>query len=549
MTAQPVTPGFAARRPATPPARIAPRRRPPASGPTVASPSPAPTPVPPPAPGPAPTRRGKPFQVATDRLGDPHRIPPKDPKAKNPKTTPPERWDPEGAWRLSDLASACPIEDVDAAHRLDPYWDGLWDQDGAITWHEAQMARTRKDRNLGAIPKGLNMSQAAALERFEAAPNIRERAALLGAVHSWRTLTTDHAAAFVGSKPLRSETNGAVATAWAAGIIDLGRLALSMQTGNVGPAVLRPAKGDVFESLLKDRLTWPEWVAITGGQEWMPPGRGRDRHDLIATELGLRFAEYTEIGTVLGERFSTVDLLAGSGLGRTPIVGDTRAADLTVVREDGLRIAIEITKSVSTHFGHKVERWAQLLAERPLDESGLCVVFLVADPDVRAKVYQAIAAASKEFPGTVRNRVAERMGVATWREWFPAHGLVDPAFMALRVDRPTGRGAGLWEPCDMLDPRPGLLPHGAYGRPFAPRKPEAMTAVLDNAAVLGQTPVWLRARRDPPELWRLLGNGAATRPPVPSPVRPNRSTGHIPGTPRGVAGPVRPLPRLRGLAG
>ncbi|GAB2734562.1 hypothetical protein GCM10027273_11820 [Nocardioides pakistanensis] len=466
------------------------------------------------------------------------------------RVTPPERIDTSGAWNFTDLSSACPHESVDAARRLDPYWDSVWDFGSNASWLTPDKARRRAGAGLGRIPRGLDLGEDEAYRRVVSMRGWRERLALLGSVFAWRTLTAEQAAAFTGSPRLASTTGPEAAAMFASGLIELGvfsdGLTSTSLTGR--DALYRPSRSNVFESRLTDDLTWAEWIAVTGAQPWTGPTT-YDRHNVLATELGLRLAEYADIGTVLGERFSTVDLLAGSGIGRDPVVADQRAADMTVVRPDGMRIAVEITATHSSHFFEKVAKWARLLAERPFGTSGLCVVFVVAEnPDrfdqkdghrTRARTYQAIAAATKEFPGTVRDRVAERMGVATWREWFPARGKVNDAFMAMRVDRPTGTGAHMWEPCDMLDPA---------SRPFTPADSFNATAVLDNSALLGGTPHWIRDRYTPPQLWRLLiSNAGLSDLPSPTPVRPNRTKGRALGEGVGSVGAAKPPSRLLGL--
>ena len=81
-------------------------------------------------------------------------------------------------------------------------------------------------------------------------------------------------------------------------------------------AVYRPSNTTVFDKRVAPHLTFPEWVSVTGGQPWSSASQF-DRHNLLAAELGLRLFEYADIGTVLGEKLSSIELLAGSGLGRS----------------------------------------------------------------------------------------------------------------------------------------------------------------------------------------------------------------------------------------
>lgn len=442
---------------------------------------------------------------------------------------------------------------MDAAHRLDPYWDGLWGAGSGASWLSASLARRQADAGLGTVPGALDMTPEEALAAFDSARGWDDRLALLGALFSWRTMTAEQAAAFVGDHRLSSALHPSVAALFASEVIDLGVFSNGLKnTALTGRgAVYRTGKSETFDAEIKDRLSWAEWISVTGGQRWSPSSN-YDRHNILGTELALRLAEYTSIGAVLGERFASLDLMIGSGLGRKPLTtsGGQKAADLMVVRPDGMRIVFEMTANTGTHFNNKVSQWARLLAENPLDTSGLCVVFVVIqhperlaeDKDAyvpRARTYQAIAKATKEFPGSARDRVAERMGVATWREWFPGRGLVHDAFLRMRVDRPTGRGTDLWEPADLFD---------ETARPFEPREPEALKAVFANAALLGNTPHWMREAHQPPELWpRLMSDAGVAEVPNPTPVRPNRTKGRGLGEGVGGAGATKPPSRLLGL--
>ncbi|WP_248581578.1 hypothetical protein [Nocardioides sp. InS609-2] len=486
------------------------------------------------------------FKTPTSTLGDPHQV-------ASGRHTPPERFDPDNSWHFSDLASACTVEGADAASRHDPWWDDLWGAGGGASWTSATTAARHMAAGVGELPTQLAMPEAEAIESFCSPSSKRaawgSRLALAGSLFSWRTMSAQQAAALTGDAGLTSPLHPAVSAGFASHLLDLGVFVSGLNRASflTGETLLRPSRSTVYDEEIAPRLTMPERVAVTGGLDWVHTAQW-DQHNVLATELGLRAAEYAEVGTVLGERFCTVDLLAGSGLGRTPIVGDQRSADLCIVRPDGMRVAIEITRTISKTFTNKVRKWAQLLAERPMAISGLTVVFVVMTPTARAATYQAIAAACKEFPGAKADRVAARMGVASWREWFPSRHRICDAFFTLRADRPIGRGAELWQPADFLDSGSSNL-----AVPFTARDRAAMTAVISNAALLGQTPYWLRQRGqesgDVPAMWPLLLRDAGvTSVPVPTPARPNRTKGRALGEAVGAAGPTGVPVRLRGLA-
>jgi hypothetical protein len=197
------------------------------------------------------------------------------------------------------------------------------------------------------------------------------------------------------------------------------------------------------------------------------------------------------------------DLLSG-GLG-----GDAalRSADLTVVRPDGMRIAVEITGSISRNFGVKVDRWAETLAETDPDRTGLAVVFVDAGgPDrpvgVRTNMWNSVrhnvARAAQQVPGAVDKRVPQRMAAARWDWWFPQSRAGSPAFRNLTCIRPTGTADDRWDivlldPADLLD-RPG---------DDADASDTAAAAVANCAALLG-VPHWLRERHQPPDFDQIL---------------------------------------------
>lgn len=469
------------------------------------------------------------------------------------RSTSDEHSDPDTAWSMSDLASACPNPALDATSRLDPYWSGSWT--GSVsTWLTSGLAARQKEAGLLKLPPRLMVDRDAALDRLTRRRNLTKEVTYLGSLHSWRTCSVEQLAALTGNTDLLVPVNAVTAAAFCSDLVDIAPSAsATTAVERFGRGMLlRPTLSSVFEQTIKPRLTWAEWLAITGGQDWTS-GTQFDRHNLLATELGLRLAEYTDAATVLGERFSTVDLLAGSGVGLRDRSAHRRSADLTAVRLDGMRIAIEVTATTSDRFERKVEHWARLLAETPLNQSGLVVIFLLATPPdraqskqarrVRSATYQAVLRAVKKHPGVSYDPTSHRIGVATWREWFPAAHKVSDAFLSMRVARPTGSGdgPGRWEPCDLMD----------FSRmPFEAKDPAALMAVVDNAGGLGQTPYWLRANRNPPTfIGDLLADAGLRDIPRPVSARPGRLTGRAHGHGIGAdKGAWKVPPRLLGLS-
>jgi hypothetical protein len=304
----------------------------------------------------------------------------------------------------------------------------------------------------------------------------------------------------------------------------------------------RPSNSDAFDKVITPTLTYPEWLSVTGGLPWSSGGQ-YDRHNMLAAELALRAAEYLPIGAVLGEKFASVDLLAGSGIGRKVKNPDNRRADGVIVRADGMRIAYELTAAASASFENKVRRWAKIISERPLETSGLAIVFIAAPHpdrtvtgrDPRGEIYRRLSKVLTEFPGVGKDSPAARIGVATWDEWLPARHEMSEEFFSLQADFAlgTGRGAQKWVPRQLL---------GDY--PFTPWETFDATAVVDNAPLIAATPHWLR-KGDHTHLIGTPMSRANEEAPQPPPVRPELGPPLPLGAARGVSGDVKLPARLR----
>lgn len=459
----------------------------------------------------------------------------------------PARWEGERV-RMVDLADRGCTPGWGAAERLDPYWGGMWTQGSSALWVSQKLARTQERSGLARMPRSLDMSQAEARKAVRSSRHFGARLAALAAIDQWRTVSAEQLAALTGWEHLASPDPRSLVSLFALSVLDRGTFASALLPGaaTARSTLYRPSRSDAFDRELAPILSWEQQVAVTGGRPW-DFRRQFDRHNLLATELGLRVAQFCEVGTVVGEKLSTLDLLAGTGLGREEITAE-RAADLTIVRPDGLRIAVEITASAGPDFEEKVRRWARILQERPLATSGLTVLFLEAaphdgdyrygsGPSLRSQVYKAVARVVRQFPGTGADRVADRIGVVSWSQWFPAPQMVSRAFLALEVDRPSGPADDRWERAGLLD---------VVDTPLEPRDPRALTAIIDNAAGLLGTPHWLRDPDRAPALWpMLLEANDWTQLPVPPPTRATRFSGQRPDAARGVVGATRPGERMR----
>lgn len=282
---------------------------------------------------------------------------------------------------------------------------------------------------------------------------------------------------------------------------------------------------DVFNKLIDPTLTRPEWLTVTGGQPWTSGGQ-YDRHNLLSGEMLTRLSEFCwpAVATVLGEKFSTVDLLAGSGLGKKFDKPDNRSADGTVIRSDGLRIAIEVTSNASRGLENKVRRWAKIISQRPLETSGLVILFIAAGhprgsrgKNPRRAIYETVSRVLQEFPGTGADSPAARIGCASWTDYYPAKHHLSSLFLRLEADFAIGpgKGASKWVPQGLLDEYP-----------FAPWPAFDALAVIEQTPIIAATPHWMR--RPGTDLTYLIGSPmdrAGVEVPHPSPANPELAKG------------------------
>ena len=436
-----------------------------------------------------------------------------------------------------------------ASDRLDPYWDGMWSNGTSATWLSNELAQRHIRSGLGVLPAHMLMTPERAAQILRSAKSRGVRLSALGAVDQWRTMSGEQLAAVTGWPQLASTRSNVLLAAFTAGVLDFGEFATPLRRGKAldRARLVRPSKSQAFDETILPTLTQQERVSVTAGYPW-DFRRQYDRHNLLSTELGLRVAEFCEVGTVLGEKLSTADLLTWSGLGRTGKCPDHGAADLTVVRSDGLRVAVELTASSGQDFAAKVRRWARLLSSNSLASSGVVILFVEAAPPgtavhtssrqhLFAQVTKQIARVVTEFPGTAGDRVAARIGVARWEDWFPASHQATRGFVSMDAVRPTGPPGARWEPVSLLDP---------FDMVFEPHRPEAMTAVVGNASMLLGVPHWLRRADHAPLLWpRMMEAAGLDELPTSPPSRIGRFTGARSAFAAGIPGLTTAPDRMR----
>lgn len=391
---------------------------------------------------------------------------------------------------LHELASL-PTRNPSPAPRIDPYFDGLWDNTSTAAWWDAGTVTSMDQRSLagGGSPWTRRMAGVDAATVLRTGMRDR-RKRVLAAANLWRTLTFQQLRALTGDLGQEDAYSTDVRALWSADLVDVGQV--SSLSPLALPRLVRPSSSGDWKAV-RPSLTFDDWVGVTGGQPWRW-GSQHDRHNVLTAEVSLRVAEHTPIPLVLGEHLSSLRVQAPAGV-QIGTHQSTLAADATWVRPDGLRIMVETTVT-TTNVDAKIQRWADMLAS----DAGrqMVVLFLHAphpsQPDARPRhdITQAIAKAANSSVTHLMADVPARMLYAHWREWFPKPGMASGEFLALEAQRPTLRNeTSRWETVSLLDP---------FAFPDV-RSPDA-TAVLDNAKVLFGLPHWMRSTADTPSrMW------------------------------------------------
>lgn len=403
-----------------------------------------------------------------------------------------------GVLPMSSLVSRCPFPELRSVSRRDVYYSGDWiDQTSPVAWYrrgDLELERDYARDGVAFWPDGTVVDRDYGEDTVLAQAMRGDRLAVLGAVDQWRTMTIEQAAAVAGV-PLRAAQDRRVLSAMcSAGLLDWGVSVSELRSRRrVLPHLpfVRPARSGAFDRLIAPEVTYGELVAVTAGMEF---GQSRqfDRHNVLSTELGLRAAEFLpQLATVVGEKMARTDLLL-------PLPSGSQAGgDLVLVRQDGLRIVVELTATVAKSFREKVERWASLLSRHSLASSGVVVLFVDAsqpseDGDRNLQeIRKQVSMHSASYPGVPGVSVADRMFAVSWRDLFPAAHSVSEGFMGLEAWCPAGpvsRGQR-WL-------RRSLLDEDQVRLPSSEAQSESLAALAVSSRMLAGTPFWMRSSAD-----------------------------------------------------
>lgn len=393
--------------------------------------------------------------------------------------------------RLEDLPNRNPVERLRAHNRVDPYWDGMWDNSRAF-WVEVGDQRRRAEagllkRGLGWLdpPEGSPKDMlGSAFPSGRGCSGRSARVSGLACTLMWRTLLGEQVAALTGRTEWASGKPGPGRDLYRAGLVDVGAPATP---GAWSRPLFRPNSNPPWPDALR-RLTFDEQVGVSGGFpfRW---GSQADRHNVLTTELALRAAELLPVSMVAGEHLCSLPRMFPPGSGvDVPQAAVNFAPDAMLVRRDGLRIMVELTASVGD-LSRKLNRWAQVLASDARARRLLVLFVFAPHPDAPVRgdferLREQVRAASYQW---ALDGVPERMFVASWQDWFPARHCATQAFRTLAADCPASVGvrgvAGSgWEARNVLDP-------------FEVPGPdlEGPDALVENQRFLLGVPHWMRS--------------------------------------------------------
>lgn len=387
-------------------------------------------------------------------------------------------------FELGQLPSRCPDDRFRAANRLDPYWDGVWDVGSHAQWVSAARLRKQQAAHAGWVrPSRMwPTDEGWAFEKLHPSRPMWQRAlTVLGVLDSWRTLTFEQLAFVSGVPEVVSERCPLVQVLFAAGLIEVGTsLPAIGRRPERRQMMVRLARTSVFRKRLEPLMTRQEWLSVTGGVR-LQAERFYDRHNVLASEVLARAAEFTTVSGVCGEKLATHDVLGWIPAGRpVPVHGEGRSADGLLLRGDGVRVAVEVTATTGASFEKKVASWARLLHECRFEDTGLVVVVLVASnkalsrgPGSKQHLHVArktITKVTSRIRGVPEDPVARRLLVADWEDWFPSSGAVSRKFLTLRAEYSPGPlSDGMWPELSLMSARDVPAPTNEVLRGFEGR--------------------------------------------------------------------------------
>ena len=214
------------------------------------------------------------------------------------------------------------------------------------------------------------------------------------------------------------------------------------------PEIFRP-----YPALINDKLfdlRYGDWMGVTLGGS---PVRGHqyDRHNILMTELSLRAAEMCPLRRVMGELAAGWSRVVGPDAAKNPRL----IADAVWKRDDGLKIVIEMTVSLSYSTLNKID---QIADGPPRDKHrSAVVVFVAAPPPTESdtaftrRLRQSIKQSAHSSMARIKADVESRMLLVRWASWFPEAGMGSREFTLLSARRFSAKNDD-WIDVNLLDP-------------------------------------------------------------------------------------------------
>ena len=368
--------------------------------------------------------------------------------------------------------------------RVCPFWTMTWpSSDGGpvIVWRSLRSEQALADAGVRVTSRPGGRRHTRTQDEAIALLNKRRsRLVTLGAVNLFRTVTGEQLAAITGQPGLASPRSDVMGLLFDAGLIQRGRAHYAGRALDSMPEVFRPdPQASTVD--LRQHLRFKDWMGTLAGQSIS--GHQYDRHNILGAELSLRAGEICPIRSVLGETLATWPRLFSPSLRPNP----HRSADALWIRSDGLKIAIEITATLTPATVTKIDQLADLLAR---DTSKSVVFLFVVAPqpgsdhelEVGRRLRQAIKRSSHASRGRVLAEVEKRLAIVKWADWFPAKGLVSRDIIPLRAKRYAAANDD-WCTTDLLDP---------YDVPFVGADSLAVTEIDRNLNDVLGAPWWAR---------------------------------------------------------
>lgn len=366
-----------------------------------------------------------------------------------------------------ELASRAPVRPY--WQRLDPYympqqsWSVDWKAHGS--WQRREQPVARGQRQLARV--WVEEFAEPSTRRFTRSLVLRRTVAFL---YCWKHATIDQLTTFTGANP--GEMRAVLRELWETGLVERTKIKHPGRLYN-SPYFYRLRTGGELERYLES-LSYEDWLAVTAASH--PQEGNADKHNLIATELGLRLAETQPAPqAIYGESIAVASRMF-------PGTKAEFRGDIVFVREDGLRVVIEICMAPRhDSVPAKMARWARFLAERGTrDDHGTIVIFLGVVVDPAAPSGTAARQLRKQYASAITDEVIgghdptvvrTSILLADWETWFPGPWALSEAFAGLRATYTVDGRA--WHLVEVAHGKKGGIPFrptgGRWDEPYRTR--------------------------------------------------------------------------------